>query len=188
MDREETFAAIRRHLSTFFAGHRIEEHYWTVGPDRVLDAMADFRVAEIAPGPVTGLWVYASIGTWEARADPRLEFILVAPEQDLRQVELVTMIAWYHRTDGLGIGHTLPIGEPWLPGSKCDHFLVSLPFPFGPKLEECNFQDWHLHYLWLLPITKAEREFKVKEGQEALEERFDDVALEYWKPDRASVV
>jgi hypothetical protein len=55
-------------------------------------------------------------------------------------------------------------------------------------LEVCNFRDWHLHVLWLLPITKAERELKVKEGLEALEQRFDACALEYWIPDRASVV
>jgi hypothetical protein len=65
---------------------------------------------------------------------------------------------------------------------------VSLPYPFGPDLEVCDFADWHLHVLWLLPITAAERAFKVREGVEALEQRFDACALEYWVPDRASVV
>ena len=46
--------------------------------------------------------------------------------------------------------------------------LVSLPYPFGPELEVCQLPDGELHVLWLLPITLAEREFKVREGLEAL--------------------
>jgi hypothetical protein len=88
----------------------------------------------------------------------------------------------------LGTGHTFPIGEPLLPGSTCEYFLVSQPYPFGPELEVCNFPSGHVHILWLLPITAAEREFKVREGLEALEQRFDECALEYWNSDRASVV
>jgi hypothetical protein len=65
---------------------------------------------------------------------------------------------------------------------------VSLPYPFGPELEVCCISDWNLHVLWVLPITAAEREFKVREGVEALEQRFDACALKYWVPDRASAV
>jgi hypothetical protein len=55
-------------------------------------------------------------------------------------------------------------------------------------LEVCCISDWNLHVLWVLPITAAEREFKVREGVEALEQRFDACALKYWVPDRASAV
>jgi hypothetical protein len=134
------------------------------------------------------LWIYITVGAWQARDDPRLEFLIAAPEKDLRHVELLFMSAWYHRHHGLGAGHTFPIGEPWLPGSKSEFFLVSLPYPFGPQLEVFNFPDWHLHVVWLLPITAAEREFKVQEGLEALEQRFDTRAIEYWVPDRPSAV
>jgi hypothetical protein len=145
-------------------------------------------VVEFAPGPKSQLWVYATIGAWEARNDPRLEFVLVAPKQDLRHVELLFMAAWYHGRRALGRGHTLPIGEPWLPGSDCDFLLVSTPYPFGPNLEICNLPDGHVHILWLLPITTAEREFKVREGLEALEQRFETGALKFWLPGRGSVV
>jgi hypothetical protein len=179
-------AGVRQHLRRFFAGHSCEEHVWTLGPAQ--EELPRLQIAEFAPGPKTGLWVYATIGAWEARADPRLEFVITASEQDQRHVELLTMAAWYHGQRGLGVGHTFPIGEPWLPGSACEFFLVSLPYPFGPQLEVCNFPDWHLHILWLLPITAAEREFKGREGLEALEQRFDACALEYWVPGRASAV
>jgi hypothetical protein len=45
-----------------------------------------------------------------------------------------------------------------------------------------------VHLLWLLPITKAERDFKVERGLEALECRFDEVGLHYWEAGRDSVV
>jgi hypothetical protein len=177
---------VRQHLRRFFAGHACEEHRWTLGP--AAQELPRLRVAEFAPGPRTGLWVYATIGASEARDDPRLEFLIAAPEPNQRHVELVTLAAWYHGRRGLGLGHTVPIGEPWLPGSTCEFFLVSLPYPFGPELEVCNVPGWHLHVLWLLPITAAEREFKVREGVEALEQRFDARGLEFWDPGRPSAV
>jgi Suppressor of fused protein (SUFU) len=186
MSETDTNQVIRQHLCQFFAGHHCEEHVCTLGPAQ--HKLPCLRALEFAPGPKTGLWLYVTAGAWAARNDPRLEFLIAAPEQDQRHVELLFMAAWYHGREGLGTGHTLPIGEPWLPGSACEFFLVSLPYSFGPKLEVCNFRDWHLHVLWLLPITKAEREFKVKEGLEALEQRFDACALAYWIPARPSVV
>ena len=186
MAEADANAVVRRHLRQFFAGHACEEHQWTLGPAVV--ELPRLRVAEFAPGPKIGLWVYATVGAWEARGDPRLEFLIAAPERDERHVELLTMVTRYHGRRGLGTGHTVPIGEPWLPGSSCEFFLVSLPYPFGPELEVCNSADWHLHVLWLLPITAAEREFKVREGVEALEQPFDAFGLEYWVPNRVSAV
>ena len=90
---------------------------------------------------------------------------MTVPAEDLRHVELLTMTAYYHHTDGLGLGHTFPIGEPWLSGSACDHMLVSLPYPFGPGLEVCCLGEQNLRLSWLLPITKAEREFKAEHGR-----------------------
>src|SRR5262249_44598391 len=171
MAAAETYAAVRNHLQAFFAGHKYEEHYWTVGP--TWKVPSDFRVVEFSPGPQCAHWVYASIGAWEGQKDSLLEFFIVAPDQDLRHVELITMTAWYHRSQQLGIGHTFPIGERWLPKSSCEFMLVSLPYPFGPSLEICQIPDGHIHVCWLLPITRAEREYKVREGLEALEQRFD---------------
>ncbi|MBY0458071.1 MAG: suppressor of fused domain protein [Gemmataceae bacterium] len=185
-ERTNTNAAVHAHLRAFFAGHACQEHVWTLGP--AIDEMPHLQVLEFAPGTRSPLWVYASAGAWAARPDPQLEFVLAAAKPDLRHVELLFMAAWYHGRRGLGVGHTVPLGEPWLSGSTCDHYLVSLPYPFGPELEGCELPDGHLHILWLLPITAAERAFKVREGQEALEQQFDAHGLRYWIADRPSVV
>ena len=177
---------VEEHLRNFFAGHACQEKRWTTGPR--FDEIPRLSVLEFSPGPKSNQWMYATLGGYELSDDPRLELILVAPEQNDRQVELLTMTAWYHSRHRLGNSHTIPIGEPWLPGSSLDHYLISTPYPFGPNLELCNLDNAHVHILWLLPITTQERDFKINAGMEALEQRFDDVGIEYWKPDRKSTV
>jgi hypothetical protein len=66
--------------------------------------------------------------------------------------------------------------------------LVSLPYPFGPELEMATIGDHSVRLLWLLPITAAERRYKIEHGLEALESRFDDAGLRYWVATRGSVV
>ena len=112
---------------------------------------------------------------------------MITPFETFRAVELLAMIAFYHRGGRLDLGHTTPIGEPWLNGSRCDHFLISLPYPYGPDLERSHVGDRHVDFLWLLPITKAERDFKVTNGLEALEQRFDATELSYADIERESV-
>jgi hypothetical protein len=186
MDEKSPNIIVREHLGRFFIGHACNEYAWTLGP--ACEELPRLRIAEFAPGPRSALWVYATIGAWEACEDPRLKFVTVAPQQDQRHVELLTMSAWYHGRYGLATGHTFPIGEPWLPGSICEFFLVSKPYPFGPQLEVCICPNLHLHVLWLLPITGPEREYKAQRGLDAIEQQFDASGLEYWVPNRASIV
>src|SRR5579875_1639120 len=103
-----------------------------------------------------------------------LEFVISTAAEAPRAVELLAMTVYCNRTGRLGLGHTVPIGEPWLPGSACDHLLVCLPYPFGPGLQTCHVGDLHVDVLWLLPITRAERDFKAAHGQEALERQFEE--------------
>jgi len=65
---------------------------------------------------------------------------------------------------------------------------VSPPNPFGPGLQTCHGGDRHADVLWLLPTMQAERDFKAAHGLEALEQRFDEPALEYWDVGRMSLV
>ncbi len=178
---------VNDHLRTFFAGHVAETRSWPHGP---MAAHPEFRVLEFAPGPRSALWSYVSLGASDLAAPnaAELEFVLCCAERSDRAVELVTMAAHYHSLQGLGTGHTLPIGEAWLPESACDHLLVSLPYPFGPELEVVPGGSGNRRVLWLLPVTQAERDYKARHGMAALEERFDAQALKYWDPRRASVV
>ena len=190
--RVDPAGAVVEHLKTFFAGHEVTVVDWKVGP--IESRVAGFEVARIGPGPrASGLWTYVTLGCWEStQTDGHgLEFIITARLKSDRLAELLAMCAYYHAgppSQRLDLGHTVPIGEPWLPGSGCDHYLVSLPYPFGSDLEICDWGDGHARLLWLLPITEAERDYKADHGQEALEQRFEDAKVKYWDATRASVV
>lgn len=186
---DEVYPGLIRHLEAFFTGHAVTLADAPPGPiQRVLPR---FRVACIGPGPRTPLWTYASLGAWEVDggAGGGLEFLLLVDRRDdEKNVLRLAMTAHYHDGEHLGEGHTFPLGEPWEPGSALDHVLVSLPYTFGPELEICPLPGGHVHFLWLLPITRAERDFRRSDGLDALEEKFEEGGIEYWNPFRRSMV
>jgi len=118
-----------------------------------------------------------------------LELHLFSPNRDSALSELMTAVAFFHRRDAmLDLGHTVYFGRPWLPGSACDHGLVSLPYLDGPTLEYLNVNGGRTRFLWLIPITRAERDFKRIHGLEALEQAFERASFDYVDPSRNSVV
>ena len=174
---------------------RRELHLLTLDPgDPVLEVLPRFLSFHVLPRRRSG-WTYGSIGAWEVTADTGhgYEFFLLAPRDDPQLARLISMIAHYHanpddETFRLGHGHTIPIGEPFLGGS-CDHFLLSKPYTIGPEFEVCHVSDeLHVQFLWMLPITKAERDFAGEHSLEELEQRFEAVGIEYLDPHRDSVV
>lgn len=184
---DDVCGALEEHVRRYFAGRDIEVFTRSAGP--ILQQNPHFRVLRVAPATRADVWLYVSIGGWAATPDESgLEFLVCTAAPEDRAVELLAMTVFYNRGGRLDLGHTMPIGEPWLPDASCDNLLVCLPYPFGPDLQTCHVGDRHVEFLWLLPITEAERSFKVVEGVEALESRFEDAAIEFWKVDRASVV
>jgi len=176
------------HIRSFFVGHTITKHVWSLGPTAEL--IPEFFVLCVHPYANVRFWTYVSIGASAVAHDGGrlLEFVTIAPDKDLRHVELLTMAAFYHKTEWLEVGHTFPIGEPWLSGSKCNQMLVSLLYPFEQRLATCCLQDMHIHLLWLLPITLAERRFKALHGLEALEQKFEQHQMDCCDVARTSVV
>ena len=188
MKPDEYLAAFHAHVGRFFAGHSVRHETFTDGP--ILAFAPTFHVLVVEPGPRTSHWTYVSAGAAlvEMKEPRRLEFCFIANRPSSRHVELLAMVTHYHATERLGVGHTLPIGEPWVRGSKLEHLLVSLPYPFGRDFELLPRSDGDVRVLWLLPISHAERDFKVREGWEALEARFDEARIDYWDPYRRSEV
>jgi Suppressor of fused protein (SUFU) len=176
----QTTKNVAQHLEEVFGDRVMSTRTFEKGP--MATSAPSFHVLEFSALELDGYWIYATVGCSDLR-EPRYEFVLCTPGQLERGVELVTMAAWHHWKEVLGVGHTLPIGEPWIPGATCDSLLVSKPHPFGPGLEHV---DDITRVLWLLPITPDERRFKIANGLEALEEVFDQ-QLEFWRPRRPSV-
>ncbi len=185
---DDVCGALEAHVRRFFADRHIEAFTWTVGP--VLERNPHFRALRVAPERDGGLWTYVSVGGWAATegAHSGLEFIVCTPYESPSAIELLAMTVHYHWGGRLGLGDTLAIGRPWLPGASCEHLLVSQPYPFGRDVELAHVGDLHVRFLWLLPITASERAFKISDGLEALETRFEAAGLQYWRVDRRSVV
>ncbi len=146
-----------------------------------------FGVAIFAPRPSRALWTYATCGMADERERGGPELHLFSKDASPLLVELLTIVAHYHRTGAsLGLHHTVDFGRPWLPESQCDHGFISLPYLDGPKLE-VQHPSGETRHLWLIPVTASERAFKRTHGAEALEQRFESAQFDYADPQRHPV-
>jgi hypothetical protein len=182
---QRAIAGVEAHVRSFFTGHAITVSDYDLGPGR-RETVPDLRILTASPGPRADSWVYITAGCWSTveTGGHGLEFVLTAPVRDERCADLLAMTACYH-VDHLE--HSLPIGEPWLPGSRCDHLRISLPYLHGPDLEHCPLADGHARILWVLPVTAAEMAYRREHGHEALEQLFDEHAIVPTHPRRPSV-
>lgn len=172
-------------------GARCTAHRWPHEPHASLPPLrAEFRVLEFAGEPSqTQSWRYASCCMSAPEDVAKLELFMYAPRQSRESIELLTVVAHYHTTGHrLGLHHTVNFGRPWVAGSSCEFGFISLPYLEGPQLERFEASGNDIRFLWLIPITKEEREYKKKAGAEALETRFEDAQFNYLDPFRASVV
>lgn len=182
--------AVESHVRAFFEGHSVEVVVYDLGPER-REVVPELRVLVVSPGPRSDSWAYVTAGCWAAmeKDGHGLEFVMTAHVRDQRFIDLMAMIAYYHcGGHQLDLEHSMPIGEPWVPGSTCDHLLISLPYHHGPDLEHCPLPGGHARILWTLPVTAAEIEFRRHQGHEALEQLFDEAGIIPTDPFRASVV
>ena len=170
----------------------IEQHYskhwgsfeaiqWKNGPMK--DNLENFRVLRFPPHGERDMWTYATCGMSSIHDD--LEVHLFSPEENDDIAEILTALAYYHCFEAqLGEGHTVNFGQPWFEDSIADYGFISLPYLDGPELEIGG----EVRFLWLIPITKQEVEYKKQYGLEALENKFEELGLDYLNPYRDSLV
>lgn len=154
---------------------------------RIHELPADFHVLRIPRGAMVA---YATEGMSVPTDAEPLELHMFCRQGQPgaeRIVELLTAVAHFHRTRvRLSLGHTVNFGIPWLDGAGAEFGLVSLPYLDGPSFEWLSPPG--VRFLWLIPVTKAEVEFKKQHGLDALETRFEAAAFDYLDPFRRSVV
>jgi hypothetical protein len=159
---------------------------WNLGP--INDLPSDFGV--LLGRRAVDMMAFATRCMSQPVDDERLELHVLCRPADAERtnlVEILTAVAHYHRTGRpLGLGHSMNFGRPWVAGSACSHGVVSIPYLDGPKLEWLT--EPPVRFLWLIPVTPAEVEFKKARGMEALEERFEAAGFNCLDPRRASVV
>ena len=155
------------------------------GPMEKLDQDFHIREFEISRSEEP-YYCYCTVGMSVGRIDDNLiELFVYSPKSDLALVELLTVCASYHKNVlPLNLNHTVNIGQSWIDNSICDHGFISLPYLDGEKLELTG----DVHCYWFIPITIEERDFKIANGSEALEQLFEDQVLDYINPMRQSLV
>jgi len=185
---EQDYQAIDRHLRGFWPGAHFHDFSWTKGP--IQQVLPRFRVRRITPASAQDAWVYVTKGAFEADGGQRLEFIIEAPAEDPIHVESLAMVTYRHLTGPpLDLGQTVAIGRPWITGSPQDHFMVDLPYPFGPKLEWAELPNGEpVRFLWLVPITASEAEYARTHGADALGDLLEQNQADVLDPQRRSVV
>jgi hypothetical protein len=178
---------LRQHYETYF-GLVGKKMMLDKGPREKLHS--EFYVLEFTPNQKHNMFCYCTVGMSVDRlADDAIELVVYASKSDNALVELLTVCASYHRNFlPLNIHHTVNIGQPWLDDSKCDHAFISLPYLDGEKLELFNFEGRETHCYWLIPITKEERDYKIENGCEVLEQLFEEKQLDYLNPNRACLL
>lgn len=155
-----------------------------------LHELADgFKILEFEPHGDRSMWTYATCGMSASEDVPAVEIHVFSPKKSGEPVELLVATAHFHQTGGaLDLGHTVNFGKPWIDESTCQYGLISLPYLDGSELENLALRNGKIvRCLWLVPITKAEVEFKKKNGLECLEDRFDKANFNYLDPLRKSV-
>jgi len=65
-------------------------------------------------------------------------------------------VCFNHKDGYFGLGRVIEIGRPWIDGSNMENFLISLPYPYGEKIEYMG----NIRFFWLLPITDKEKNSK----------------------------
>lgn len=187
LDSRQYINALEHHYQVYF-GFEGRKKVLDKGPGEKLHA--DFYVLEIPPNKRHSAFTYCTVGMSADRMDDNLiELFAFSPKPDYKLVELMTYSASYHRNGlPLNIHHTVNIGQSWLDNSICDHAFISLPYLDGQDLELFNFGGHEIHCYWLIPITKEERDYKIENGCEALEQLFEEKQLDYINPDRKCLV
>jgi hypothetical protein len=183
---------LQRHLSRFWPDHRCEPLMWTLG--NWPREHPEFRVLELAPAGRDQPWIYVSAGTAHLRSFDGVghEYVIRTWQHERLMVELLAMVASYSTRedhDGLHDGHSVPIGRPWVEGAEADHLYINKPYFVSRDFATLRIDDsFSVHFLWLVPMTDREKEWRHEHGQEAFEQWLQDHGVKPEDPARRSSV
>jgi hypothetical protein len=178
---------LRKHYESFYgvAGHKT---VWDKGPTHKLHP--EFFVLEFGPSIRHQMWTYTTVGmSLDGDDENLIELITYSKERDNSRVELLTANASFHRnSEPLNLHHTVVVGQLKDSNTTCDHGFISLPYIEGQELEIFTFEDREIHCYWFIPITEKERDFKIENGCDALEDLFEEKQFDYLDMTRKSLV
>ncbi|MGK5448633.1 suppressor of fused domain protein [Streptomyces radiopugnans] len=184
----ERLSALEGHVRRFWDGHIVESAPWDRGP--IQERIPRFAVYRVLPKRAGGAWVYVTVGSSLGGSNPGgIEFFIMSPVAADVHSETLAMVSHYHSFEAhrLTVGSVVNIGRPWMSGSRMDHLLVSLPYPYGPELEWSPSEAGGARFLWLLPIHGSEAAFIRRETLDEFESIMDSKSVNVLDLDREPV-
>jgi hypothetical protein len=187
------FTGIDRHKASILAHY---ESVWDVAATEIKvlngpihELPHDFAVLEFPPHGGRNMWTYATCCMSTEMDSAPLELHMFAAKKTREIVEILVATAHYHRTEkALGLGHTVNFGKSWVDESPSKYGLLSLPYLDGPELEGMQVGNGSdVKFLWLIPVTLEEVEYKKEHGLDRLEELFEVNDFNFIDPMRNSV-
>jgi hypothetical protein len=178
--------AITKHCNEIW-GDNLQIKYFGKGP--IEELPKNFCVLEYKPRHEDNMWKYTTCCMSQETDENPIELHMFSPKQSSEVIELLTVIAHSHRRhEKYDLHHTLNFGKSWIDNSLCTRGYISLPYLYGPKLEDMEFQNKITKFYWLIPITDSELEYAKKYGVEAIERKFDTPGFNYLDINRKSLL
>ena len=186
IDAKAVRNALFAHLDRSFPVH--DKAFVDIAGHPLATRLPHLRVLRVAPSYASEPWVFVSLGGWTLgrEAGGGTELVLLAEDDDPRHARTVADALLQLRDHPVQEGRFVRFPGGWVPGSPSDHGLVTLPYPYGPGLEDVEGSPLPIRLLWLCPVTEAEVAFGRSMGLEALEQRLEGIL--YQDPLRASRV
>jgi len=174
-----------------------EEHYQRFFGPITRDIMhsTDVRAVHVdiyqfEPTPERPFWTLITSGMSNERQieledcedgmAPRAEILMYAAEPQGWMFSVLKGLAEMPFDDNtcLHWGHTVPNGMPMTAApSLLTSFLFVPPFCEPPEFNELEIDGDNVDFLWMIPITEAEREFAIQHGSEKLYEKLEDADM-----------
>jgi Suppressor of fused protein (SUFU) len=155
------------------------------------DVVSRVRVGRGRASPGSS-WCYVTLGAWQATRDDHhaLEYFILSPCPTAYHIETLAELTlqWADADPKPSLGSIIDTGRPWIDGAVADHFLLTLPYPFGPEFENVLHNDLHIQIMWLLPITNAEAAFIQRRGIDQFEQLAESSGVQFADPRRPSLV
>ncbi|WP_167539716.1 suppressor of fused domain protein [Leptospira meyeri] len=147
----------------------------------------NFYISVFKPNKNRNSWIYATCGLSLKNNDRKIEIFIYSPDTNDTIVDVLYSLADYHIIEKpLGENHTVNFGISLAKYSICNFGLLS--FPYLQSKDFSYNESLNTEFLWLIPITEAERNYKIDYGIEMLEEIFEEKQLNYLDFTRKSLI
>ena len=169
--------------------------------ERHLDSTRKLEISILcAPNrPIPGINSYSTIGLWRTPLDPapqsppvRLELVGAFPADKEGFQEILASAAFrmIRTRKAAAPGHVFPdYVREWYPKSTVPHLFFTVPSTWDEgTLDEMRMGNLEVQFLQVLPIAQTEYDYLLEHGEDALELKLIESAVDFYDLKRKTAV